>query len=102
MRRRQRPNLGPLLVPKLRPDDTVQPGPNRLAGLVDEHAGVVVEAHDAAVWPLVLLRRAHHAHLPRVAASDLVGSGRRHAAAGTALGAKRALLLDDDNDAIAL
>ena len=82
------------------PQLTIQTGTNGLAVLVDEDAGIVVEAHDAAVGALQLLGRPHHDGVPYVAAAHLVGRAHRHAAAA-GLGPEAALLLHNDDDAFA-
>ena len=101
MHRRQAQNLTPLLAPQLVRHDPVQPAPDRLAALVDQHAGVVVELHDAAVRPRVFLRRPHDHRVPDVAAADFVRGADGYGAAGAGFGAEVALLLDDDDDAVA-
>lgn len=97
MHRRHTQDLGPLLPPQLGADDAVDAAADGVAGLVDQDAGVVVEAHDGAVLALDLVLCAHDDGVPDVAALDLVAGGRgRHA-----LTAGAALLLDDADDAVA-
>lgn len=97
MHRRQTQNLAPFHISQLLPHHTVQSTPNRLPVLVDQHARVVVEAHDTPVLALVHLLGAHDDGVPDVAAADLVGCGDGD---GVAFGAEVALLLDDDYDAV--
>ena len=93
-------DLAPALAAELGGDNAVDAGADGVAGLVDEDAGVVVEAHDAAVGALQLLGRPHHNGVPYVAAAHLVGRAHRHAAAA-GLGPEAALLLHNDDDAFA-
>ena len=95
---RETEDLAPLHGAQLRADDAAEPAADGLAVLCDEDAGVVVEADDAAVGALPLLGRAHHDGVPDVAAAHLVGRQGR-AAAGLAV--ELALLLHDDDDAVA-
>jgi hypothetical protein len=95
----QRQNLGPLHLLQLGGDDTADSGADGLAGLVDEDAGVVVELDDATVWALPLLCGAHDDSVPDVSAADLVGGADGDAVAR--LGAKVALLLDNNDYAVA-
>jgi hypothetical protein len=99
MHRRQRQDLGPLHLSQFGGHDTADSGSNRLAGLVDEDAGIVVELDHAPVWPLPLLRCAHYHGMSYIASTDLVRCADGNAVAG--LGAKVALLLDDYHYAIA-
>lgn len=99
MHRRQRQDLGPLLLSELARDDAAHSRSDGLAGLVDEHAGVVVELDHAAVGPLPLLRCPHHDGVSHISSSDLVRCADGHAVAG--LGAEVALLLDNHHHAIA-
>jgi hypothetical protein len=96
---RQRQDLGPLHLFQLRGDDTADSGTDGLAGLVDQDAGVVVKLDDAAVWALPLLCGAHDHGVPDVSATDLVGGTDGDAVAR--LGAKVALLLDNNDYAVA-
>jgi hypothetical protein len=96
--RRQRQDLGPLLLPQLCRDDSADPRPDRLARFVDQHAGVVVKLDHAAVWPLPLLRRPHDHRVSHVSSPDLVRRADGDAVAS--LGAKVALLLHDYHDAV--
>jgi hypothetical protein len=96
---RQRQDLGPLHLFQLSGDDTADPGADGLAGLVDQDAGVVVKLDDAAVWALPLLCGAHDNGVPDVSAADLVGGTDGDAVAR--LGAKVALLLDNNDYAVA-
>lgn len=97
MHRRHTQNLGPLLLAQLRADHTIDTGPDGLARLVDEHAGIVVKLDHGPVLALGAVPRAHHHGVPDVAAFHLVGRrGRRHALTGGG-----ALLLHDADDAVA-
>jgi hypothetical protein len=75
---------------------TIHSVPNRFSRLVDQNTGIVVEAHDGAVRPLQLFRSAHHNGVSHVASFHLAGG-----ADGGLVGAKVALTLDDDDDAVA-
>ena len=75
MHRRQTQNLTPLHIPQLLPYNPIQPTPNRLPILINQHARIVVEADNTPVLALVLLLRAHHDRVPDVASADLVGGG---------------------------
>ena len=97
--RRQRQDLRPLLLPQLCRHNTADSRPNGLAGLVDQHAGVVVKLDHAAVRSLPLLRCAHDDCVADVSAPHFVCCADGHAVAG--LGAEVALLLDDNYDAVA-
>jgi hypothetical protein len=89
--------------PKAQNKLTVQPRPNRLPRLTNQHARIIVEPHHAPVRPLPLLLRAHDHGMPYVAAPDFVRSGDGDAAAPAwaGFGAEVALLLDYDYDAVA-
>lgn len=89
-------NLAPPPPPQLSTHDAVHARSDRVAGLVDEHARVVVEADHAAVGPLHLFPRAHDDGVPDVPALDFVGGG-GDAHAGVA-GAP--LFLDDGYDSV--
>ena len=89
-------DLAPLLPSQLGTDDAVDAGADGVAGLVDEDAGVVVEADDGAVGALDLVLCADDDAVADVAALDLVAGGGGHA-----LGGGAALLLDDADDAVA-
>lgn len=81
---------------------TVQSGPNGISGLADQDAGVVVELHHTPIRPLQLLLCAHDHSMPHVSTADLVGGRCRYAAtAWTRLRTEVALLLNDNNNAIA-
>lgn len=95
----QRQNLGPLLLPQLGGHNAADSRPNGLAGLVDEHAGVVIELDHATVRSLPLLRCAHNNGVSDVSSSYLVRCADGHAVAR--LGAEVALLLDDNDDSVA-
>lgn len=97
MHGRHTQDLCPLLPPQLCADDAVDATADGVAGLVDEDAGVVVEAHDGAVHALDLVLCAHDDGVSDVAALDLVAGG----GGGHALAAGAALLLDDAHDAVA-
>lgn len=99
MHGRQRENLGPLHLSQLGRDDTADSRADGLAGLVDEHAGVVVELDHAAVRPLPLLRCADYDGVSYIASSDLIRGADGDAVAG--FGAKVSLFLDDYHYAIA-
>ena len=92
-------NLRPLLLPQLRRHNTADSRPNGLAGLVDQHAGVVVKLDHAAVRSLPLLRCAHDDCVADVSSSYFVCCADGHAVAR--LRAEVALLLDDYDDAVA-
>lgn len=82
-------------------NNAAQSTANGIAGLVDEHARVVVKFHDAAVGALIFLSRANNDGVTDVASPDLVGGGNGDCGIGTRLRTERSLLLDDDDDAIA-
>lgn len=96
---RQRQNLGPLLLPELCCHNPADSGSNGLAGLVDEHASIVVELDHAAVGPLPLLRCPDHDGVAHVSSPDLVGCADGYAVAG--FRAKVALFLHHDYYAVA-
>lgn len=73
MHRRQTQNLTPLRALQLLAHNPRQTTANGLAALVDQHAGIVVEFHHAAVGARVLLGCAHDHGVSDVAATDLVG-----------------------------
>lgn len=90
-------DLAPLLPPELGADDAVDAASNGVTGLVDEDAGVVVEADDGSVLALDLVLCADDDGVADVATLDLIAGGRgRHA-----LAAGAALLLHDADDAVA-
>ena len=99
MHGRQRQDLGPLLLPQLRRHDAADSRPNGLAGLVDEDASIIVELDDAAVRALPLLRGAHDDGVAHISSPDFVRGADGYAVAR--LRAEVALLLDDDDDAVA-
>lgn len=101
MHGRKRENLGPLHVVQLASDQAVQSRADGLASFVDEHASIVVELDDAAVWSLISLCRAHHDGVSNVSSPHLVRRTDGHAAAGAGLGTKVALLLNDYDDSVA-
>lgn len=84
-------NLAPLPPPKLSTHHAVDSRSDRIAGLVDENAGVVVEADNRAIGALDLLLCSHDDSVSNVSSLDLVrcGSG-THSCVGGAT-----LLLDD-------
>lgn len=96
---RQRQDLRPLLLPQFCCHDAADSRPNGLAGLVDQHAGVVVELDHATVRSLPLLRCAHDDCVADISSPHFVGGADGHAVAG--LGSKVALLLNDYDDAVA-
>jgi hypothetical protein len=69
---RQWQNLGPLLFPQLSGHHTIQSWTDRIAVLVDEDAGVVVEAYVAAVRSLLFLSRAYNDGVSDVSSSYFV------------------------------
>jgi hypothetical protein len=75
MHRRHTQDLGPLLPSQLSTDDAVDSRSDGVASLVDEHAGVVIEADDRAVRSLQLLLGPHDDGVADVSALDLVRSG---------------------------
>lgn len=77
MHRRHAQDLAPALPAQLGAHDAVDARADGVAGLVDQHAGVVVEPHDAAVGPLHLFPRPHHDRVPDVAPLHLVRCRRR-------------------------
>lgn len=89
-------NLAPLLALQLRAHGAVDAGADGVARLVEQDAGVVVEAHDGAVAALRGVSRADDDGVADVAALDLCGGGD----AGHAGGGGAALFLDDDDDAV--
>lgn len=99
MHRRQRQNFRPLLLPQFGCYDAAHSRANGLAGLVDQHTGIVVKLDYAAVRPLPLLCCAHHDGMPYVSSADLVRCADGDAVAG--LGAKVSLFLHYDDYAIA-
>lgn len=100
MHRSHTQQLAPFLAAQLGAHNTIDTRPDGLAALVDEHAGVVVEAHAAAVAALQLVLGAHDDGVADVAALDLGGVGGRRAAQA-ALARGGALLLHDAHDAVA-
>jgi len=86
-------DLTPLLPPQLSANNTVDARTDRVASLVDQDAGVVVESDDAAVGARGLLLGADDNGVAHVTALDLV-RGRR---AGHTTITSAAVLLDDDN-----
>src|SRR5689334_3774570 len=57
--RRQRNNLQKLLFSQLAGHGTKHACPNRLAGLIDQHRGILIKANIGAVPPAMLLALAH-------------------------------------------
>ena len=98
MHRRQTQDLAPLHVPQLLSHYSIQSTADRLPVLVDENTCVVVEAHHAAIRPLVLLLCAHHDCVSDISSSDFVGGGDGDS---VRFCAKVALLLNDYYDAVA-
>lgn len=92
-------DLAPALAAELGGDDAVDAGADGVAGLVDEDAGVVVEADDAAVGALGLLARAHHDRVPDVPPLHLVRRRRRGRPHSRVAGAP--LLLHDRYESVA-
>jgi hypothetical protein len=101
MHRRQTQNLTPLFPPQLLTHQTRQATPDRLAALVDQHAGVVVEFHHAAVRARVFFGGPHDHGVTDVAAAHFVRCADGHAAARARFGAEVALFLHDDYYAVA-
>jgi hypothetical protein len=60
MQRCQRQDLGPLSIPQLSSNHTRQSGTDRIAVLVDEDAGIVVEFDETAVFSLLFLSCSHN------------------------------------------
>lgn len=89
-------NLAPLLPLQLRAHHAVDSSADGIARLVEQDAGVVVEAHDGAVAALSSVAGSDDDGVADVAALDLCG-GRDACHAG---GGGAALFLDDDDDAI--
>lgn len=96
LHRRHGQDLAPLLALELCADDAVDSGADGIARLVEQDAGVVVEADDGAVAALGRVAGADDDGVADVAALDLCGGGD----AGHAGGGGAALFLDDDDDAI--
>src|SRR5208337_2213152 len=69
--RSQRYDLGELLLAQLSCHGTKYARPHRLAGIVDEHRGVVIEADVRAVLAAVFLAHAHDDALHNLAFLDL-------------------------------
>ena len=84
----------PLLLAQLLADDAVDAGADGVARLVDENAGVVVEANNAAVAARHPLLGPHDDGLADVAALDL---GRRRGGRHALGGGASLLLHDADN-----
>lgn len=95
LHRRHGQNLAPLLALELGADDAVDAGADGVAGLVEEHAGVVAEADRGAVAAERGVLCADDDGVAHVAALDLGGVGGAHAGRGGG-----AVLLDDDDDAV--
>jgi hypothetical protein len=89
-------NLAPLLPLQLSSHHAVDSGADGVTRLVEQDAGVVVEAHDGAVAALGWVSGSDDDGVADVAALDLCGGGDAcHAGGGRA-----ALFLDDNDDAI--
>jgi hypothetical protein len=80
---------------------TVQSRADRLSSLVDENAGVVVKLDNTAVRSLVLLCGTDDNGVSDITTADFVGGTDGYAASGAGFGTKVALLLNDDDDAVA-
>lgn len=90
----QAQQLHPALLPQFTRHNTEHTGAKRLALLVEQHTGVVVEAHVAAVGAHGLLAGAHDQGVADVALLDLGHARSRGHGAGLGL-------VDDDHDLIA-
>jgi hypothetical protein len=114
----QTQNLGPLHVAELASNNTwrvsvdmrrpkrqrmrtIQSRADRLSSLVDENAGVVVKLDNTAVRSLVLLCGTDDNGVSDITTADFVGGTDGYAASGAGFGTKVALLLNDDDDAVA-
>jgi hypothetical protein len=95
MHRRHAQYLAPLLLPELGAHHSIDPRSYRVAGLVEEHASIVIEAHNGAIGSLCLVLGADDDGVSHIAALDFAG-GR----GGVHIVTNIALLLDDDDDAI--
>lgn len=89
-------NLAPLLALQLSAHGAVNSSADGITALVEQDAGVVVEAHDGAVAALRGVPGADDDGVADVAALDFGGGGD----AGHAGGGGAALFLDDDDDAV--
>lgn len=89
-------NLAPLLALQLGAHSAVDSSADGIARLVEQDAGVVIEAHDGAVTALRGVSCADDNGVADIAALDL-GSGGDASHAG---GGGAALFLDDDDDAV--
>lgn len=89
-------NLAPLLALQLSAHGAVDASADGITALVEQDAGVVVEAHDGAVAALRGVPGADDDGVADVAALDFGGGGD----AGHAGGGGAALFLDDDDDAV--
>jgi len=101
MNRRQTQNLAPALLTDLLTDNAGHARPDGLTILGDQHARVVVEAHDGPVLALHLLLGAHHHRVPDVAAPHLVRRRDLRRRRRPALRPEVALLLHHHDDAVA-
>lgn len=95
LHRRHAQYLTPLLVPQLLSHNAVDATTDRVSGLVDEHARVVLEPHRTPVAPADPVPRPHHYCVSDIASLDLGSAGRRHA---RSMGAS--LFLYDDDDSV--
>jgi len=86
--------LAPLLRPQLLSHDAVDATSDRVAGLVDEHARVVVEPDRAAVAPADPVPRPYHDCVSDITSLDLGAAGGCHACG---VGASLLLYYDDDS-----
>ena len=77
---------------------TCQSGADRIAVLVDQNTGVVIEFDVAAILPLQLLGRPDHDGMPYVAPPDFVGDAQSASAEGFA--AEGFLLLHHHDNSI--
>lgn len=73
MHRRHTQNLAPLPPPQLSSYYSVHSGSDRVAGLADQHAGVVVKLDNGAVGSLDLLPCPHDDGVSDVTSLDFVG-----------------------------
>lgn len=97
LHRRHTENSAPFLFPQLLTHDAVDARADRVASLVDQDAGVVVELDAAAVSPGDLLPRPYDHGVSDITALDL---GTR-TGGGHTLGLGASLLLHNHDDAIA-
>lgn len=92
--------LAPLHLSQLCAYDAVQSRSNRFAGLVDEHAGIIVEPHHASIWSLELLLGPHDYRMTNVSSSHFIGRRCTDRSSWAGLWTEISLLLDDDYYAI--